>query len=991
MNGFAQKMAVSPRGQVLLRYAALVLAFVFVHNVLFAIFYTGNVQHEAAAVVAAAAEPVDNDDVRDWLSTLGLSAHRGVYSERGITTLFQCAAAGDVPRLDDEEEQARLVAGSRELRKRLVLWHWLAQNQWAQLAEPVHDRLRVGSLQALAALVDDGERVKVALSPELAEEVMEAAKYLQPPDSVPQLENLVWSQIQQLSPAASDEEPALATSRKDQAGFYLSPAFLLTAFLAVIIILVVFELRVTPIEVIWGVPLHKSLTRVEWPEDMTSSNTKSVRVTFYNLKGLPLDISEHVDDLSADVSHFSHRNINAFVTQGDKNNVVEVVFTAKQMGRYYVVLKYRSNHIVRGFPTLGYVEPGEADAGHTELVGAKSSTLVLTTCVPETVQIAARDCFGNLVPKNSLPSLASKFRLKLYQRIGDPTTPPLNTKVNFVVYHTAVCDTLCATMGFNAGQEGWHKAAILLDGQPIGNTDLTLLVLTNSEREAVNKVLSGGVDSSSVPSFEANLLAEDGCLLSKAKSVFCCLTAKQLTIKDYFLRIFPRRLYTFRLVPATRITLVRYSDGPERWPVFRLEGSFQSKPEIAVRDGNILAASFHLILLRKLGGSESFRDKQSFFNTRLLAYHASRNSRHTRLPVRVHRDDIIASSFRATRWFAESDWCRLFEIEFEGEPGLDQGGVRREWFEVLCKKMFHPDAGLFASVEEKSEAVYPNPRPPPDVRAKMYKFAGRIVGKCLYESAHGLSYRQHLPARLAKSFLAQLVGLRVHYKHFSDDAPALYNSKIKFIEENPVDDLDLVFSDDEYGPGGELLRTVDLKAGGALKPVDERNKLEYLDLLAQERLCNRVRQQTEQFLQGIYLFIPESLLSLFDESELELLLCGVREYNLFELKKNHTIVSHSFSFSTTLKWFWAVLDGFSAEQFAKLLQFTTGSSQLPPGGFAELSPQFQISAAMGTRRMLPTAHTCFNMICLPEHDSFKEFEQALLTAINEGNEGFGLA
>jgi hypothetical protein len=121
------------------------------------------------------------------------------------------------------------------------------------------------------------------------------------------------------------------------------------------------------------------------------------------------------------------------------------------------------------------------------------------------------------------------------------------------------------------------------------------------------------------------------------------------------------------------------------------------------------------------------------------------------------------------------------------------------------------------------------------------------------------------------------------------------------------------------------------------------------------------------------------------------LLCGVREYNLFELKKNHTIVSHSFSFSTTLKWFWAVLDGFSAEQFAKLLQFTTGSSQLPPGGFAELSPQFQISAAMGTRRMLPTAHTCFNMICLPEHDSFKEFEQALLTAINEGNEGFGLA
>lgn len=43
------------------------------------------------------------------------------------------------------------------------------------------------------------------------------------------------------------------------------------------------------------------------------------------------------------------------------------------------------------------------------------------------------------------------------------------------------------------------------------------------------------------------------------------------------------------------------------------------------------------------------------------------------------------------------------------------------------------------------------------------------------------------------------------------------------------------------------------------------------------------------------------------------------------------------------------------------------------------------------RGRLPTAHTCFNMICLPEHGSFQEFEQALLTALNEGSEGFLLA
>ena len=146
----------------------------------------------------------------------------------------------------------------------------------------------------------------------------------------------------------------------------------------------------------------------------------------------------------------------------------------------------------------------------------------------------------------------------------------------------------------------------------------------------------------------------------------------------------------------------------------------------------------------------------------------------------------------------------------------------------------------------------------------------------------------------------------------------------------------------------------------------------------QERLCNRIRQQTENFLQGLHLFVPDSLLALFDESgmklsmqfivqyiarhsvhlgshkpehilkchcfagtELELLLCGVREYKLSELKKYHSVVSGDIFFGRTLKWFWAALEGFSSEQFAKLLQFTTGSSQLPPGGFAELSPMFQ--------------------------------------------------
>ena len=49
------------------------------------------------------------------------------------------------------------------------------------------------------------------------------------------------------------------------------------------------------------------------------------------------------------------------------------------------------------------------------------------------------------------------------------------------------------------------------------------------------------------------------------------------------------------------------------------------------------------------------------------------------------------------------------------------------------------------------------------------------------------------------------------------------------------------------------------------------------------------------------------------------------------------------------------MTSFTQEEFARLVQFITGSSRLPPGGFAELSPPIQISS-VPTAEALPTAH-----------------------------------
>lgn len=176
---------------------------------------------------------------------------------------------------------------------------------------------------------------------------------------------------------------------------------------------------------------------------------------------------------------------------------------------------------------------------------------------------------------------------------------------------------------------------------------------------------------------------------------------------------------------------------------------------------------------------------------------------------------------------------------------------------------------------------------------------------------------------------------------------------------------------------------MELIPNGSKIRVLETTKQQYLDALAQYRLATSVRDEVESFLKGLTDLVPDNLLSIFDENELEvcitihqlcfmcvfpyskyaflclheqLLLCGTEEYSVSDFKANHVINGGSADFRRSLEWFWTAVSNFTKEEMARLLQFTTGCSQLPPGGFRELSPRFQITAAP-TFGSLPTAHT----------------------------------
>lgn len=75
--------------------------------------------------------------------------------------------------------------------------------------------------------------------------------------------------------------------------------------------------------------------------------------------------------------------------------------------------------------------------------------------------------------------------------------------------------------------------------------------------------------------------------------------------------------------------------------------------------------------------------------------------------------------------------------------------------------------------------------------------------------------------------------------------------------------------------------TIELKPGGAEVDVTEENKKEYVDLVVEYRIFKRVQEQFEAFMSGFNELIPQELINVFDERELELLIGGMSEIDVY--------------------------------------------------------------------------------------------------------------
>ncbi|KRT81256.1 hypothetical protein AMK59_5638 [Oryctes borbonicus] len=729
-----------------------------------------------------------------------------------------------------------------------------------------------------------------------------------------------------------------------------------------------------------------------WSDPHPVGHTVSFTVHFYQRNGQPYPICD-TDQLLVDVSEGNRKM--AIITElgspTDPNsaNQARVKFTVRQAGQYCITVMVGSQHVAGSPFTRGFTA-GPADAQRT-VVLRHCSTVVCTASVGHLLYVEPRDEYSNLCTYGPSDEPTQGYEIDICQFGSRSQESNLDIiEENYSIALDYDWQTRKITVQLKFLYEGCYHAKMRYQGTELNNGDFDIIVLNSADSTLVLKNVASKNHN---VCYEAKLVGINSERILKPKKVLCYVSPKQLIVKELILKFIPKRIYTFRLCPSTKISFIAESVAKQNES---LDGSFiiddgcQPKVELTSKERNVIAATFAQFLLKNMGGSETFKDKQDFFYHEVRKYHQKHY--HEKLSMKVNREKLLESSMKTTKNFSVSDWCRNFEITFQGEQGIDWGGVRREWFELICAELFDARNGLFTSFHDGQQSlVHPNPKRPSHLKLRHYEFAGRIVGKCLYESALGGSYRQLVRARFTRSFLAQVIGLRVHYKYFEQDDPDLYLSKVKYLLDNDVDQIDteLYFVEEVYDTNGQLLKTVELIPNGSKTRVRDANKHQYLDALGQFRLATSIKEELDAFLKGLNELIPDNLLSIFDENELELLLCGTGQYSIADFKAHHVVNGNSAEFRRIVGWFWTAISNFTQEEMARLLQFTTGCSQLPPGGFKELSPRFQITAAP-TFGNLPTAHTCFNQLCLPDYDCYEKFEKSLVLAISEGTEGFGM-
>jgi len=353
------------------------------------------------------------------------------------------------------------------------------------------------------------------------------------------------------------------------------------------------------------------------------------------------------------------------------------------------------------------------------------------------------------------------------------------------------------------------------------------------------------------------------------------------------------------------------------------------------------------------------------------------------LKLSVRRDHLIEDALVELEVVAmenPQDLKKQLVVEFDSEQGIDEGGLSKEFFQLIVEEMFNPDYGMFIH-DAESHTFWFNPTSY-ETEAQ-FTLIGIILGLAIYNN---VILDLHLPSVIYRK-LSVKKGLFHDLKEFK---PTEYSSLLSMLNYTK-DDFEDVFIQPFQISYTDLFGstiTQDLCEGGENRMVTRENVQEYIDSYADFLLNKVVAKQFLAFQRGFDLVTSESPLNMmFTPTELEMLICGEKEFDFNDLETSTEYDGGYAKDSPVVRWFWETVHAMSLEDKRKLLQFTTGSDRIPVGGLSKLKLIITKNGPDSDR--LPSAHTCFNVLLVPDYADKQKLASLLAKAISECK-GFGM-
>lgn len=365
---------------------------------------------------------------------------------------------------------------------------------------------------------------------------------------------------------------------------------------------------------------------------------------------------------------------------------------------------------------------------------------------------------------------------------------------------------------------------------------------------------------------------------------------------------------------------------------------------------------------------------------------------------------------------------RVFHITYEGEAGIDAGGVFRDGVSAIAEDLFSDRFDLFTLCPNGKHVVHTNmdkfvpnaaycsaqhgtrmgrvPGSTPGADPiEMFEFVGKLVAMSIRAK---LCIPFEFPALIWKKIVGEtvlvddLVGI--------DAIGCRLLSAVRFCERDGItteEQFNERFHSSQYSlsssstsssssssaSASASLRFTyttfdgverELFPGSRERTVTFDNRVQYYEAVLRAKL-GEFDAPVQAMVRGMDAVLPMRALLLYSWDQLETVACGSPAVDI-ELWKSKTD-TRGILVPRTAALFWRVIESFSPKEQAGFIRFAWGRSRLPAAKDFKVPMKLH---STGKAVKLPVSHTCFFSVELPDYETEEEMRHGLLTAIQYG-------